>query len=931
MIANTIGVFPLQIVTWAVENTPDMTGAKSGRPLGTLENIQINDTIIQNTGSNVIVPTSPASGDLSGSYPAPQVVGLDGLPLSLTTIPPPAANQILSFNGTYWSNTPVNTLDNVPLAISSPTIGQAIVYNGTEFINAPPVAAVSTITPILFGALFALAPISSNQTVNIDGYSAVNDGGGGLFNWVAGSTYNFVGLGAHNASAGGSWVRQYSGAIDIKWMGAKGDAVTDDTAAIQYALTNLPAYTELFFSTGAYVQSMPLQMPQPLTLTGPHVYGTSYAGGQGGAVIDGSQHWTGPQLIIAANQAIPETITKVGNIYMCQIGYPFLAGSPGRPLLNFSESDVGCLSDLASVSTGVGSGLTFECFLNPQGSRPSVYFPIASSSGSRYNSAVDGTTAFAIELASTGVLRYVLTTTNGTITLGGGNVLTNAVHHVAVTYDGYFMKIWVDGVLDTSEAQTGQVVQSAYEDFVVGYQSGQYTMGAGLGNGVTNPVLIGSIRLSNKCLYTTNFTPPTTELTVIADGSTSILCNFDPANIVLGGTWLKCLSNYRQERLVAGEPIYLYMGHLVPYNSVINGPIVQNLTFQTGAPTRAGTGIYIQGTLYSNLSWLNINSGTKGVTILGGYGHHMEQCVVGASYPFDLFSNYYIGGTQSWGWGNYDNPGGNLNDIKNCQIDGGHISVLAQNGVNIDQLFVNIVPLLMDVYISSSAPNGLSCVLKSVICDDEASMTTRDCGLYVNACQLVTTEGCVWSGVGGSGAGSGSSSCPTYQLGSNGFVRLNDYNGFYNAHVPGVISFVAPVTQITGNFYGAQSIVELCNSSALQFNGVPYVAPGNTGKVIIPALENFGVSTTNFTANANFTMGQNINAFFYGQIIMTDTGTLLTTPRNVILPLVPGYRRTVINNTLQTLTFIGATGSGAPITAGNSAQIYCDGTNWNLV
>lgn len=53
---------------------------------------------------------------------------------------------------------------------------------------------------------------------------------------------------------GGFWVRQYSGAINVKWFGAKGDGVTDDTDAIQTAINYAKVNgLKLIATTGVYI------------------------------------------------------------------------------------------------------------------------------------------------------------------------------------------------------------------------------------------------------------------------------------------------------------------------------------------------------------------------------------------------------------------------------------------------------------------------------------------------------------------------------------------------------------------------------------------------------------------------------------------------------------------------------------------------------
>jgi hypothetical protein len=112
------------------------------------------------------------------------------------------------------------------------------------------------------------------------------------------------------------------------------------------------------------------------------------------------------------------------------------------------------------------------------------------------------------------------------VTVGAGTTgrLTEfKIHHVALTYDGSTLRLFIDGVLAASTPASGSWTIPPYESF----EWADLAPNTYLGMGTTTnelPAFYDSIRISSTARYISNFTPPTAKFT--ADAHTMFLENF---------------------------------------------------------------------------------------------------------------------------------------------------------------------------------------------------------------------------------------------------------------------------------------------------------------------------------------------------------------------------------------------------------------------
>lgn len=636
------------------------------------------------------------------------------------------------------------------------------------------------------------------------------------------------------------------------------------------------------------------------------------AGFSGGAFINWSSSataqnpqnfWVGP-LLIMGGQGQPFAVTQVGNFYCLNL----VNNASGAKGLCLSETQVAIINGWGhGGGSGVNTGFSFECWVNPQNSNPNLTV-IGASSGER-DPAQGLNQAFRLAIVTNYALSVSLTTTSGTVTfISATSVLpANTLTHVAVTYDQSNIRLFVGGVLTNTAAQTGTIVQKPWEDFTIGYQNGTWPLGfeAGLGGSL----LISSIRLSSKCQYTSTFSPSSTELkTGAGDGGTvALVINFDPTYMLFGGAWVQAYTGLYHS---VGDPVYYFLGHSFVGDEdvlpIISNAVVQNLTFDYSSGDGFGEGIYCYAGNSVTMRNVAIAGPSKGITIVGGYDHIIDRCFISASIANQ---------SHSWCIGIVENPGGTLNRFTACTLNGGYVTFATTNGGFYENCFINTGPTLTGMYCVTSTPDNLgNLIMINCIWDDETIMTS-DSGAYISGIATVRL-------IGNTVQGTGSSACTLYKIGNCGYVEIDDIFSLLTGTNPGIITFTSPLTNNVP--------IILTNRYNEQGNVVPVLNPDGYGPIIIPFQEQFGKLAVNFSSNANLNLTGDQQ--LYGIVNITDSGPVLTGPVEVIFPyLTAGYKRIVINSTAQTLTFIGTAGSGVSVPPNASATIFCSGTNWTQV
>ena len=136
-------------------------------------------------------------------------------------------------------------------------------------------------TPAEPGAMRATAPRAPGVAI-ARGFWAPGDGGGGVFHFDSAATTPDDGgtVIAVSGLAKGRWRRLYSGPLNVKWFGARGNGSANDHDAIQHALVAATSATTqggaVYFPggnpdaappTGKYVTTA-LNITHPTVLTG---------------------------------------------------------------------------------------------------------------------------------------------------------------------------------------------------------------------------------------------------------------------------------------------------------------------------------------------------------------------------------------------------------------------------------------------------------------------------------------------------------------------------------------------------------------------------------------------------------------------------------------------------------------------------------------
>lgn len=823
-------------------------------------------------------PVGPAGGDLALTFPNPSVIGLQGHAVSSTA---PSDGYVLQWSASTSRWTPA------PAASSS-----------THFL----------------GDLLSLAAVSTRTSIYVDGYSSVNDGGQGTFFWQAGSGLTSDGgtIIVPTGITTGAWIRdRQSQDYNVLWFGnlsttstpANGIANNNLIDAVIAAATatntvNPSVYIPPAPAAGEYPLERPIQLCKTLlTLRGAPSDTSVSNFASTGTIL--RVLYNGPAIINTPTV----TSAQMGVTQDGSTGFYGLA--LGSRYLMISDGYAGSLN--------AQQAFTVEFWLQATTGASGV---IMASAGQRGLSEIRNC-ALRIQLLTNNTITFGITTTNNPITLNnntGVSVTTSIAAASGVrtkfeaSYDGSFLRTYVNGVYAGKVACTGAITQSYFEQLMVGCQSSQWPFVGGF----TFPAAsctIYSIRLSHDVARHTSeitpYTPETSQITT-CDNNTQLLLNFDPSLQVLPAGMFTGFIQYSALGMVA-NPTYLVCFGAT--QGQLSGATVRDINSVGGL--NYGVSGFL-GNLCPNITITNCNFSNNGGVGISLY----NNCYLSKVERCGTASNHTAPGVNCWGLGMFGAAG--LLEIRRCQFNGGIYCMVGNQCSGLYEDLYTIASTIGNYYFVNQSGNGLNTQTFTNCYPGNESGFQSDSTIMFNGGPY---------GINFFGGGIEQTSNTTSALVTIDSDPVDGGNYVFSTAFKGTgtnpfLSFPTPTQRPVLVLMGDANNLDT-SVGVIQ----PWIDGYHPGYVLIPEQETRSTSV-NVTSAA--TIPVSINKYLHGTINVYDPSGILPADGYVLqLPLNDNGRiRTINNYTGRSLTVQGVTGSGGTLAAHSTTTFQCLGSIW---